>query len=85
MKKEDIQFRLDQLRKDKILFATEIVATNIFGLFVFVFSNQYLEGNIKEVVNLVTFAASVIYSLYLTSKSLGKLMQLNKLEAKLRN
>lgn len=85
MKKEDIQFRLDQLRKDKILFATEIVATNIFGLFVFIVSNQYLDGDIKDIVNLVTFTASVVYSIYLTSKSLGKLMQLKKLEGKLRN
>lgn len=85
MKKEDIQFRLDQLRKDKILFATEIVATNIFGLFAYLVSNQYLEGVIKDIVNLVIFFASVIYSLFLTSKSLGKLLELKKLEARIRN
>ncbi len=80
MKKEDLKFDIDQLRKDKILFAIEMVATILAGFLLFLFSNQYFSGTVKDIINTFAVFGALGFTLYLSIKSTKKLIKLKRLE-----
>jgi hypothetical protein len=53
---ENDKFVIDQLRQDKIIYATEACATILICLFGFFFSNQYLSAPFKDYINISTFS-----------------------------
>lgn len=83
MKKEDLQFKIEQLRNDKIIYAVEACATNLICLFGFFFSTQYFIDPIKNTVNVFLLIISVGYTLYMGIGNAYRLKKVKELEVKL--
>lgn len=83
MKKEDIQFEIDQLRKDKIIYGVEACAVNLICLFGFMFSNQYLPSAMKDNINWLLLIGAVGYSIFMGIGNFNRLSNIKKLEKKL--
>lgn len=89
MAKEDLRFQVDQLRKDKVIYAIEMVATlaylavvpqfmdNFLGS---VMGDAYLSGNTRMTVFKVASVLGLAFLLYLILKSKMALMKLRNLE-----
>ena len=84
MKKEDIQFQVDQLRKDKIIYAIEACAVNLICIFGFLFSNQYLPSAMRDNVNWLLLITAVGYSIFMGVGNFNRLSNIQKLEKKLK-
>lgn len=75
-----IQFQIDQLRKDKIIYAVEAVATTLICTLGYLFSNQYLNGILRDLVNTLLIFIAVGYSLYMGMGNFIRLKNIKKLE-----
>lgn len=78
-----LQFRISQLRQDKIIYAVESCAISIVCLFGFLFSNQYFAEAFKSVVNVLLLVIAVGYLLYMGIGNFRRLQEVQKLEKKL--
>lgn len=83
MKNEEIKFIVDQLRKDKIIYATEATATVLVCIFGFLFANLYFEGSIKYIISVILLFVGVGYTLYMGIGNFIRLSKIKKLEKKL--
>lgn len=81
---EELHFRIDQLRKDKIIFGVEAAAANLICLFGFLFSNQYFVQPIKDFINLTLLLMSVSYMIYVIIGNTNRLKEIKKLERELK-
>jgi hypothetical protein len=83
MKKEDLQFWIDQLRKDKIIYGIEACAINLICLFGFFFSNLYFTNPLKDIINIILLIIAVGYSLYMGIGNAYRLKKVKGLERKI--
>lgn len=75
MDKESLKFKIDQLRKDKIIYATEACATVLVCLLGFTFSNEYLPKGLKDAVNILVLAVGAGYTVFM---GIGNYFRLQK-------
>jgi len=64
-KEKNLEFKISQLRQDKIIYAVEACAINLICLFMFFFSNQYFSGTFKNVINIISLIIALVYMLYM--------------------
>jgi len=83
MKQEELKFKIDQLRKDKIIYATEATATAVVCILGFLFANMYLENPIKYGVSLFVLLVGVGYTLFMGIGNAIRLSKIKDLEKKL--
>ena len=55
MKQDDLKFKIDQLRKDKIVYAVEATATVLTCVLIFLFVNYYLLTPVKYFLSVFVF------------------------------
>lgn len=83
MKKEDIMFRIDQLRKDKIIYATEAAATTLICIFGFFIANAFFIPPVAAVISLAVMAVALGYTLFMGIGNSLRLREIKKLERQL--
>jgi len=83
MKREELKFKIDQLRKDKIIYATEATATALVCMLGFLFVNMYLENPIKYGISLFVLLVGVGYTLFMGIGNAIRLSKIKELEKKL--
>ena len=84
MSKEDLKFEIDQLRKDKIIYATEATATVLVCLLIFMFSNEYFPRGLKDTVNMLVLVIGGGYSLFMGVGNFLRLQKIKKLQKQLK-
>jgi hypothetical protein len=81
----DKQFTIDQLRKDKIIYATEATALNVFCLLTFL-GSEYIEGTLFPFLAGYVRPLSVLialgYSLFMGIGNFIRLKKIRSLESK---
>lgn len=77
MNQEQLKFHIDQLRKDKIIYATEAAATNLLMLVVLYFSSSHFTGDLRTVVDRLALIIAAGYTLYM---GVGNFMRLRKIK-----
>jgi hypothetical protein len=83
MEKDLMKFQIDQLRKDKIIYACEACAVNLICILVFMFSNVYFSGLIKTIVDLLALVLGIFYTIYMGIGNSARLNKIKKLEKKI--
>jgi len=83
MRQEDIRFAIDQLRKDKIIYATEAAATVLACILGFSFANTYFADPVKLYLSILLLLVAVGYSLYMGIGNFFRLKRIQELEKKL--
>lgn len=78
MNKHDIEFQIDQLRKDKIIYATEATATSTTAIVVLVIFSDYF----RHISSLVGYFV-LGYWLYAMIGNFFRLRKIKQLEAQL--
>lgn len=81
----DLQFKIDQLRKDKIIYATEACAASITALLVVIISEKYFPKGLEQTVDTVATLFAVGYWLYAGFGNLARLSKIKELEKELWN
>lgn len=79
----DKKFQIDQLRKDKIIYAVEAAATNLACLLVMVYAYWNLTGIIKNIFVGGSLLVGVLYTGYMGVGNYFRLQKIIKLEAQL--
>jgi hypothetical protein len=74
------QFRIDQLRKDKIIYALESIAFTLIMLFLYIVLNNFFEISIWVAVLL--FALPLMYFAYMCFGNTMRFLKILKLEKK---
>ncbi len=88
MKKEEIQFQIDQLRKDKIIYATESAAVSITGMLLFI-GLEVLTIQLAFLRPYALYIASfsvlapLLFLIYMGLGNLKRLKKINELEKSL--
>ena len=77
MKKE---FIIDQLRKDKIIYALEACAFTLSSIMAFIFAHFYTDGKIRFFLQISATVFAVSYTLYAGFGNLFRLIKIKKLE-----
>ena len=77
MTTDDNKFTIDQLRKDKIIYATESCATVLVCTLAFLFSNQYFQQPLRDFVNVLVLITAVSYTIFM---GIGNFIRLNKIQ-----
>jgi hypothetical protein len=83
--KEEIKFELEQLRKDKMVYALESIALSMLALLIFIGApsvfpkiiNPYLESSLKILQAVII--VPVVYFLYMLVGNLVRLVKIQKL------
>ncbi len=83
MASEEIKFTIDQLRKDKIIYAIEACATVLVCILVFFFSNQYFPLPLKDYINVLVVIIAVGYTIFMGIGNFIRLNKIHKLEKQL--
>lgn len=81
MQKQDLQFQIDQLRKDKIIYATEATATSITAMIILAvlsFSSSFL-----DISKYIAYFAGG-YWLYAMIGNFFRLLKIKRLESQLK-
>lgn len=77
MKKSDIQFQIDQLRKDKIIYAIESCAISLIAIVILMGISAFVEGEMALMIVRFVIGLAVLYILYM---GVGNLMRLKKIK-----
>jgi len=86
MKKEDIQFQVDQLRKDKIIYALESISTTLAALLFWITLNINIPRQFaQEARNLYNlgFVIALLYWIFTVFGNTNRLIKIKKLEREL--
>lgn len=80
--KHSIKFEIDQLRKDKMIYALESIATSLVSIVIYIIIENYLEVP----TSLVIFASTLVvgYWIYCMFGNLLRLKKITELEDKLK-
>lgn len=81
MTKQDLQFQIDQLRKDKMIYGIEAAATSATALVVSLLGGML--GSIYNIINVVILVFAVIFWTYAMIGNYIRLQIIRKLEAQL--
>ena len=80
MKQEEIRFKIDQLRKDKIIYAVEACATSL-ACFVVLFSlSALITSPFIDYLAVTSACLALGYTLYMGISNLKRLREIKKLE-----
>lgn len=82
--KDEKKFLIDQLRNDKIIYATEACAIGIICFFLYFFSNQYFRGFGADIINSILVIIVVGYGLYMGIGNFKRLKKIQTLEKELK-
>jgi hypothetical protein len=94
-KAKHLQFKIDQLRQDKIIFAVESISVFIFCLFISIFLPNlliryvYTDPNMVEApkifdyIPVFSFGLGTLYFIYMIVSNISRFMQVKKLEQEL--
>ena len=80
-KKSSIQFQIDQLRKDKIIYAIESCATSLILAFGYIFVEDFYSGKNAKHIQVLLFVIAFVYFLYMgigNATRLKKIQELSK-------
>lgn len=77
MKKNDIQFQIDQLRKDKIIYAIESCAISLIAIVILMGSSAFVEVEVALWIVRGVVGLAVLYILYM---GVGNLIRLKKIK-----
>jgi hypothetical protein len=85
MKREDIQFTIDQLRKDKIIYAVEAVAVNTACLLAYLVVGflPFPKGMHRDIA-LVIGVLGLLYTLYMGISNFRRMQRIRNLEKDLK-
>ncbi|MEK7495573.1 MAG: hypothetical protein AAB788_04085 [Patescibacteria group bacterium] len=83
MKQEETKFIIDQLRKDKIIYATEATATVLVCILSFIFAQFYFEDPKKYIISVFVLLIGVGYTLFMGIGNFIRLRKIKKLEREL--
>lgn len=78
-----LQFTIDQLRKDKIIYAVDASALNLICLFVFFFTNQYFNGTLRTTIHVLDFIIAIGYTLFVIIGNTIRFLKIISLQKKL--
>ncbi len=84
MNKGDIKFKIDQLRKDKIIYGVEAVATNL-AIFLFIFLLWLLSPDyfVSRILVTLSVVIGVGYTVFMGIGNFFRLRKIKELEKKL--
>jgi hypothetical protein len=82
MKQEELQFKIDQLRKDKIIYAIEACAINLMTMVLFL-TASLTESSVFQTAATVSFWFSIIYMAYMGVGNFNRLQKIKRLEKQL--
>lgn len=85
MKTENIQFQIDQLRKDKIIYATEATAITLVCLLVFFLTKEYVSEEISQIINGAIGIIAIGYTAYMGIGNFLRLKRIKELESFLKS
>jgi hypothetical protein len=77
MKKSDVQFQIDQLRKDTIIYAIESCAISLIAIVILMGISAFVEGEMALLIVRFVIGLAVLYILYM---GVGNLMRLTKIK-----
>ncbi len=83
MKNDEIKFTIDQLRKDKIIYATEATATAVACILGLLFTNRYINNSVGFILNVLILIVGVGYTLFMGIGNANRLNKIKQLEKKL--
>ncbi len=83
MNKDALKFTIDQLRKDKIIYATEACATVLACILGFLFNSFYFDSPMKDWINVLLLFIGVGYTLFMGIGNFFRLKRIKKLEKEL--
>lgn len=83
MNQESIKFKIDQLRKDKIIYATEGVVVCTLAVVGLLFSSYYFSGTIRLVTDIWCLGCAIGYSLFMAIGNFLRFKEIKRLEQKL--
>lgn len=83
MEQEKLKFKIDQLRKDKIIYAVEATATALVSILSFLFANLFFENPIKYIVSVIVLLIGVGYTIFMGVGNFLRLRKIKELEKKL--
>jgi hypothetical protein len=76
----DRQFTIDQLRKDKIIYAIECCAITLNCLLVILFAHLYADPHLRDLLSLAAVIMSLGYVLYMGYSNVLRLRKIQQLE-----
>lgn len=79
MQKQDLQFQIDQLRKDKIIYAVEATATSVTAIIAIFISMNWRYGTYL----ILAAPLSILYWLYVMVSNFFRLQKIKQLESQL--
>lgn len=82
VEKENIKFRIDCLRKDKIIYAIESCAITLICIFLYMSLDVFFNfrEDLKNLFTLILLFVAVGYGLYMGFGNLQRLKKIRKLE-----
>jgi hypothetical protein len=83
MTSQKVEFQIDQLRKDKIIYATESVAVSAVSLVVILGASLLLNDNLTFWVQVSSMVMAVGYAVYMGVGNLRRLAKIKHLENEL--
>ena len=83
--KADLQFQIDQLRKDKIIYAVESVAISLASIVMYLFTIIILPNMLLKQISAVALVIALGYWAYMGIGNLFRLKKIKTLEKKLSN
>lgn len=78
-----MKFKVDQLRKDKIIYATEACATVLVCLLGSFFSNEYFQSPLKDIINIFLLITGIAYTMFMGVGNFLRLREIQKIEKEL--
>lgn len=87
MTKEDIKFKIDQLRKDKMIFALEASALSLAAFLFLSFAFSFLPAvsqNVAYGIAIVVLALPILYTIYAFVTNFMRYKKIVELEKKLK-
>lgn len=82
-KREEIKFVIDQLRKDKIIYATEACATVLVCILGYMFANMYFNTPLNNWISALLLFIGVGYTIFMGVGNFIRLQKIKKLEKEL--
>ncbi len=82
-KRKELEFTISQLRLDKIIYAVEACTLNLICILILFFSNQYLSGTFKNVINMLDLVVAVGYTLFMGIGNTIRFRKIKSLQKKL--
>ena len=82
MEKENLRFQIDQLRKDKIIYAVEACAFNLAALMIISSFYEFfpVPNGLYRTVSIVAFLFSIGYTIYVGLGNYRRLQKIKELE-----